>query len=469
MTRRVSSSELARVLSASAMPIYVLDERRRVVFCNTACAEWVGLTAGELIGTTCAYHAGDGESAPSDAAALLCPPPDALVGKRSCGQVACRRSDGSLAHRRAEFLPLGTDAVDCPGLLVVVEPADVADDTVPADSPWPSQVEPTAAELHSRLIELRAAASRHYAFDHLIGQSAAMQRVRAQVALAAKGDANVSIVGPRGSGREHVARTIHFGSAGTPCAALESASSLVPVPAALMDAELMQAAVKEVTLFTPPTEGGPSGRMLLLDADDLPLDAQNELAGFLSLPGFHLQVLATARRPLVEFVESGAYLRELATTLSTLVVELPPLVERIDDVPLLVQHCVEQFNAQGARQLSGASPEALDLLAAYDWPGNVDDLEEVVREACRAADGPFVVAADLPKRLRQAASAAAHPRTEEETIVLDELLAQIEADLVRRAMRRAKGNKTKAAQLLGVTRPRLHRRLTELEEQGGGT
>jgi DNA-binding NtrC family response regulator len=182
-----------------------------------------------------------------------------------------------------------------------------------------------------------------------------------------------------------------------------------------------------------------------------------------------LQVLATARRPLIKPVESGTYLRELATTLSTLVVELPPLAERIDDVPLLVQHFIEQFNAKGDRQLSGASPEALDQLAAYGWPGNVDELEEVVREACRAADGPFVAAADLPKRLRQATSAAAHPRAEEETIVLDELLAQIEADLVRRAMRRAKGNKTKAAQLLGVTRPRLHRKLVELEEQESGS
>ncbi len=448
--------------------MYVLDERRRIVFCNSACAEWVGLAAEELIGTTCQYHAGDGESATNDAAAMLCPPPEALAGRRTCGQVACRRPDGELARRRAEFLPLGADAVDCPGLLVVIQSADLADIPQPEESPCSPHDEPTAAELHDRLIELRTAAGRHYAFDHLVGESAAMARVRAQVALAAKGDAHVLIVGPPGSGREHVARTIHFGCVGAPCGALETASSLLPVQAALMDAELMQAAVKEVTLFAPQSDGGPNARMLLLEADELPLEAQNELGGFLSLPRFHMQILATARRPLVELAARGTYLRDLATALSTLVVELPPLAERIDDVPLLVQHFVEQFNAEGGGQLSGATPEALDQLAAYGWPGNIDELEAVTREACRAADGPFVTPTDVPKRLRQATLAAAHPRAEDETIVLDELLAQVEAELIGRAMRRAKGNKTKAAQLLGITRARLHRRLAEMEHGDGG-
>jgi DNA-binding NtrC family response regulator len=152
----------------------------------------------------------------------------------------------------------------------------------------------------------------------------------------------------------------------------------------------------------------------------------------------------------------------LAAALSTIVIELPPLAGRRGDILLLAQALVEENNAQGGKQVGGLSAEALDRLDAYAWPGNLDELARAMAEAHQRAGGPEIAVADLPERLHLAASAAAHPRRKEETIVLDEFLGRMERELIRRALARAKGNKAKAARLLGLTRPRLYRRMVQL-------
>jgi DNA-binding NtrC family response regulator len=130
---------------------------------------------------------------------------------------------------------------------------------------------------------------------------------------------------------------------------------------------------------------------------------------------------------------------------------------------------LEENNAQGGPQLSGFSSEALDELVAYPWPGNTDELAQFVAEATGRAAGPVVGTPDLPPRIRLALGAAAFPAPAEERIVLDDFLAEIERELIERALVQAKRNRTKAAGLLGVTRARLHRRLIQLglAEPGG--
>jgi DNA-binding NtrC family response regulator len=199
--------------------------------------------------------------------------------------------------------------------------------------------------------------------------------------------------------------------------------------------------------------------LLLLEVDQLPLDAQAELAGFLALPGFELYTIATSQDSLFELASHERFRADLAHALSTLTIEIPPLSARPQDIPLLCQCLVERFNAQGGRQLSGFTSEALDELAAYPWPENVDELADVVNLACEASDGPFVDAGQLPEKIRWSQKAVAHPRREEQPIVLAQLLEEIERELMVRALKRAKGNKTKAAKLLGVTRARFLRRL----------
>jgi DNA-binding NtrC family response regulator len=143
------------------------------------------------------------------------------------------------------------------------------------------------------------------------------------------------------------------------------------------------------------------------------------------------------------------------------------LAERRADIPLLAQAFVEERNARGPKQRSGFSPAALDRLDSYHWPGNLDELAEVVREAHERSAGPEILPDDLPKRIELALDAAARPRRREERIVVDEFLAQIERELIERALAQSKGNKAKAARLLGVTRPRLYRRMVQLGLEPG--
>jgi two-component system response regulator AtoC len=138
------------------------------------------------------------------------------------------------------------------------------------------------------------------------------------------------------------------------------------------------------------------------------------------------------------------------------------LADRRSDIPLVAQALVEEINARGEQQRGGFTAQALDLLVAYGWPENVDELYEVVREAHRRASGPLMTPADLPRKTHWAIGAASHPRSQEESVVLPEFLAQVEGELIRRALERAQGNKTKAAQLLGMNRARLLRRLAQL-------
>jgi DNA-binding NtrC family response regulator len=137
-------------------------------------------------------------------------------------------------------------------------------------------------------------------------------------------------------------------------------------------------------------------------------------------------------------------------------------VDRLEDLPILAQCFLEACNQGRAKQVGSVRPEALDLLALYSWPGELDELREVIVAAHRAATTSEITPRDLPAVIHHAANAAAMVRRQPERIVLDELLAKIERELIERALAQSGGNKTEAAALLGMTRPRLYRRLVQL-------
>jgi DNA-binding NtrC family response regulator len=123
---------------------------------------------------------------------------------------------------------------------------------------------------------------------------------------------------------------------------------------------------------------------------------------------------------------------------------------------------VEEHNGRGGRQLAGFAPAALDRLASLPWTGNVEELAGIVREACQSVSTVWIGEADLPPRVRAVAAAGLHPRREPEPIQLDAFLLEIEQELIERSLKIAKGNKSRAARLLGISRARLLRRLEQL-------
>jgi DNA-binding NtrC family response regulator len=452
---RSMAADLARLLSAVAAPIYVLNDERRIIYANPACAEWLAISPEEFIGQSTAYHSSPTVEPSGLKAAGLCPPPEVLAGRRMPAIVACDRGQGQLSRRRAEFIPLGVEGEEFVAILAMVEPIDLP----PGAEATAEDVDDDAAEsaaLHERLLRLHSQLRAPWQMDRLVGESPAMTRVRAQVQLAWTSGARVAIVGQQGSGRQHVAKAIHYGH---PAAEI---GDLVPLACSSLSAELLRSEIEAHVRQPQQPAGRPVTTLLLNEVHELPGEVQAALADLLAGDWLSSRIIATSAGELGDLAARGLFRRDLAAQLSTIEIHLPPLAERREDVPLLAQMFLEDFNAEGERQLQGLSPEALDQLAAYSWPGNIDELSAMVREAHRNAEGRLISPRDLPQRIYLAAAAERHPRRKDEPIDLDKFLAGIELELIQRALRRAKGNKTKAAKLLGLTRPRLYRRLVQL-------
>jgi DNA-binding NtrC family response regulator len=447
---RKSRRPALQLLDQAAVPIYVLDASRQIAYCNPACATWLGEDSAALMGRRCDYHSI--ATPPSDPlAAGLCPPPNAFLGQRCRAPVVAWRETGTAPARLAEFIPLSTDA-NAPGGILAVVTTESGGEAMPTPTDLPD-----AQQLHAELRDLHDQLARAYDAERLVGASAAIERVRGQIQLAASTAARVVILGPVGSGRERVARTIH---------AKQMAASwpyLVPLACPLLDAELLESTVEAFLRSCAELSDERPATLLLLEVDQLPEDAQASLLGFLRISEIRLNTLATARESLLVLSEQGGFRSELAHALSTLVIEIPPLSKRMVDVPLLVQAAIEQLNALGGRQIAGVTETAMTLLLRYAWPGNADELFQLIAEACDAAQGDHITDQDLPERIHVSLTAAKYPRREERSIQLDQVLTDVERELIQRSLRAAKGNKAQAARLLGLSRSRLLRRMEVLQ------
>jgi DNA-binding NtrC family response regulator len=383
-----------------------------------------------------------------------------LAGKIAVATVARTDENGRLIERRARFVPLGIEAECLLGVLAVLDTADQAfapgegDHTVELREAEPSV-------LHEHIRRFRQEAAARYRADRLIGEGPAMRLARRQVELATASGASVLLVGPPGSGRRHLAAAIHYG-ANPPSPESVAAPTLAPMDCSLLGADLLEEVASAVARGRLSGEKTVPGTLLLHRVDEISADLQVELAALFLRRPLNWRLMATAAESLAELARRGKFREDLAVAFSTIVIELPSLARRRDDLPLLVQLFLEDLNAGGRRQIGGFTPAAVDLLDGYAWPGNLDELAEVVAESHRRAAGREIDVADLPERLRLASQAAARPHRPEETIVLNEYLARVERELIRRALARAKGNKARAARLLGMTRPRFYRRMVQL-------
>lgn len=446
---RKRSHPLSILCEESPLPVYALDDQRRIVACNRACAEWLGLAVEQLLGQRCDYRTNETGAIEEAAAAALCPPPQVFLGEPASGLISWCDPTGQMQRRLATFVPLRTE-----------EPASVlavlGGIQTTSFSESAGMEHSQSLELHQRLQQLAQKMRTRYRLNLLAGDSPTIRRVRQQIAVAIASRARVLIVGPPGSGREHIARTIFYADAVNPD------GRLLPLDCATIDVELLKSSISSFLWPDNRQRPTPDATLLLLHLDQLSPEGQAELATLLRSPMFGARLLGTARRVLTELAAAGEFHRELACEVSTLVVELPALRERREDIPLLAQRMVEEHNANAGRQLAGFSPAALDRLGSLPWTGNVEELSLVVREACQNVTSVWIGESDLPARVRAVVAAGLHPRRSPEEIQLDAFLVEVERELIERAMRRSKGNKALAARLLGISRARLLRRLEQL-------
>ncbi len=440
-----------------------------------------------IVGRLVEYHSepiADDDVASDDGPLTdLCPPPQVLAGRACRGTLSCMVRGGRLLHRRAEFLPLEEVASETPNrkskrsenpsscaVLAILADADLSAQELAAEISG----EPTVDELHRTIRRFRRAQASRYSIESLLGSSLAMQRVRAQLAAAAASGANTLIRGRRGSGRGHAARAIHYSASN------DIGANLLPIDCQLLSDDLLRRVLERLRA----PSSGPASRptLLLENLERMQPAHQALLASAIREKLLAARVIATCGENVMVHPEDAAITgamthqengdaaththatidHALWNAISTITIEFPRLASRLEDLPILAQYFLEACNHGSSKQVGSFRSDALDALALYSWPGELNQLREVVTAAHRATTSHEISVGDLPTILHHASAAARHVRREPERIVLDELLATIEKEAIVRALAAAGGNKSEAAALLGMTRPRLYRRLLQL-------
>jgi DNA-binding NtrC family response regulator len=296
--------------------------------------------------------------------------------------------------------------------------------------------------LSEALIALRLHALERTPLSLSEGESSTLRRIQAQAELAAKSSAPVWITGEPGVGKETLARAIHYHG-------ITRERAFAAVDCAGLQPYLIRSILFGHNGLV---ETGRIGAIYLKSAESLPTDLQTELIEWGEL-------LAEECRVIVGAATDEGLSPEFRAAFGVIEIRLPALWERKDELPRLVNAVL-----QGSEHVE-MSPQAMQVLTAWNWPGNLRELREVVHGAVQRANGAKVEVSHLPLALRQAATnskAAATAPKRESPPKLDELLEQVERRMVELALRKSKGDQTVAAALLGIYRSRLGRRIKAL-------
>jgi len=426
---------LATWITSSQTPIFVLDQRNMVLVFNRGCEELTGWQAAEVIGKTCEYASDLPHHEVACITAALCPPAVVFEGEPTFVNSAIQSRSGEIIPRGIHYYPLLSEDSN-QRVLGVILPYEM----IPSQAP----VRQRHFELASTLAEWR----QKYETTQIAARSTPMKRVLTQVQLASHCDAAVHVVGERGTGRQHIARTIHHQSDRKKQRFIQlncQAGSYQEIATTL--GQVLNAQAERF-----------AGTVFLGEVDHLPRDLQNLILEHFETSG--VRWISSTVRPLDELDEK-AMSEDFRCRLTPVVIDVPPLRDRLEDVPLLAQQILEECNRQGNKRIEGLDSEAEQQLQAYDWPGHVGELERFLHAAWSKSEGPLLMSEDLPFEFRAGVDARSSVSTQQD-ISLDEQLIQYEKSLIEAALVAAHGNKAHAAKLLKIPRPKLYRRLETL-------
>jgi DNA-binding NtrC family response regulator len=309
-----------------------------------------------------------------------------------------------------------------------------------------------------------------FGYDQLIGNSVAMLKLKKMIMQVAGSDASVLIQGETGTGKELVARAIHHHSQrrGQPFVPVDCAS----ISETVMGSELFGHVKGAFTGAHESTKGlirsADRGTLFLDEVGELPLTMQGKLlraiqekevrpVGSSQSHMVDVRILAATNRNLEEEVAQGRFRQDLYFRLNVVVLGVPSLSSRLEDIPLLARYFIQQFSSP-ASTVAHLSNEALAHLNAYDWPGNVRELENVMRRAMAMGQSKGIMPNDLPDNIF-----SGHSMGIDSGELSSDSLAAYELAAIRNALLKCDGHRKKAADLLGIGEATLYRKLNKYD------
>ncbi|MFK7778795.1 MAG: sigma 54-interacting transcriptional regulator, partial [Gimesia sp.] len=320
-------------------------------------------------------------------------------------------------------------------------------------------------QLHAELAALRLSLRNRFRFSTIVARNDAMQRVLRQLELAIDSTQPVHFWGEPGTGKEHLARVIHFESE-------RRRKIFIPLDCEILPPlELKQTVSKILKRDFDESMPLEPGVLFLSHIESLSRDIQDLiLSNYQSgTSKDNLRLITASSFSLTDLLEQEAILPEFFYLITTMEIKVPPLRERRDDLELLAQHFLENENRYQEKQISGFAPGVLSLFQDYFWPANLDELVKVIQLAFQSESELLITQESLPLRLKTGIDARMlGPALPAVIKPLEETLYQIEKEQILLALKQTKNNRTETAKLLGLTRAKLYRRIELLNISSDG-
>jgi two-component system response regulator HydG len=325
--------------------------------------------------------------------------------------------------------------------------------------------------LKKEVLWLKREVESRYDFHQLIGKSPPMQKIYHLIEKISDSSSNVLITGKSGTGKELVAKAIHYNGARKENHFV--AINCAAIPETLLESELFGYKKGAFTDAKSDKKGlifeADEGTLFLDEITEMPLTLQAKLLRAIeekevrplgetnSIP-VDVRIISTTNRDIGSLIQQNRFREDLYYRLKVIDVELPPLCDRREDIPLLVQHFINKFGQSLKKNISGVSEEALKILLSYSWPGNVRELENVIQRAITLSQHEMILPEDFPPSMLQETDKDTLEKGVQEKYTID----QLEKEYIRRILIEVGGNKSKAADILGLDRKTLYRKLKDI-------